>query len=247
MSSPGIGWQQCAKLSTPRLGKPAARNRATRRRTTLYATTGSGLLLTLALGIGAMAESPRSLISQNEYFEAKHGLDAQARLALASGTNRVVVVDVATSTETAAVMCGLTPCTYVYSGGLAFNAAGTRAYVIDFQANTLSTINTDRLSPLYLQELSRVPVFAEQGENAWQVAVRQDRAIVAVMGFPGHVISFDISADIPVAISLDPVGTYAYEFDIWTRPTSEADCKNLGWTTLGGYKNQGNCLNFAAD
>jgi YVTN family beta-propeller protein len=169
------------------------------------------------------------------------------RLALASGTNRVVVVDVATSTETAAVMCGLTPCTYVYSGGLAFNAAGTRAYVIDFQANTLSTINTDRLSPLYLQELSRVPVFAEQGENAWQVAVRQDRAIVAVMGFPGHVISFDISGDIPVAISLDPVGTYAYEFDIWTRPTSEADCKNLGWTTLGGYKNQGNCLNFAAD
>lgn len=168
-------------------------------------------------------------------------------LALASGTNRVLIVDVAIGTETGAVMCGLTPCTYQYSGGLAFNAAGTRAYVIDFQANTLSTINTDRSSAMYLQELSRVPVFATPGQNAWQVAVRQDRAIVAVMGFPGHIISFDISGDVPVAVGLDPVGTYAYEFDIWTRPTSEADCKSLGWSTLGGYKNQGNCLNFAGN
>ena len=73
-----------AKISTPRLGKPAARKRATRRRTTLYATTGSVLLLTLVLGIGAMAESPRSLISQAAYLEAKRAIDAEARLALAT-------------------------------------------------------------------------------------------------------------------------------------------------------------------
>jgi YVTN family beta-propeller protein len=169
------------------------------------------------------------------------------RLALASGTSRVLVIDVAANAETGAVMCGLTPCTYTYSGGLAFNAAGTRAYVIDFHANTLSTINTDRSSPLYLQELSRVPVLAGPGQNAWQVAVRQDRAIVAVMGFPGHVISFDLSTDVPVPVSVDPVGTYAYEFDIWTRPASGNACKTGGWMSFGGFKNQGNCLNFAAD
>ena len=167
------------------------------------------------------------------------------RLVLASGTTQVLVVDVTANAETGAVMCGLNPCTYTYSGGLAFNATGTRAYVIDFHANTLSTIDTDRSSALYLQELSRVPVFASPGQTAWQVVVRQDRAIVVVMGQPGHAISFDISADVPVPVSMDPVGTYAYEFDVWTRPASVADCKKNGWASYGGFKNQGGCLSFA--
>ena len=72
-----------AKISTRRIGKPAARTHATRRRSTLYATTAPILLLALAIGIGA-TESPRSLISQNEYLEARRGLDSEARLALAT-------------------------------------------------------------------------------------------------------------------------------------------------------------------
>ena len=134
-------------------------------------------------------------------------------------------------------------CTYRFSGGLAFNATGTRAYAVDFYGNTLSTINTDLSSPLYLQELSRVPVFAPQRlQNAWQVAVRQDRAIVVVQGWPGHLISFDISTDLPVQVSLNSPGTYAYEFDIWTLPSSVDACRNSNWMNFGGLKNQGNCM-----
>lgn len=163
-------------------------------------------------------------------------------LALASGADRVVVVDLAASTEAGAVMCGLTQCAYRFSGGLAFNATGTRAYVVDFHGNTLSTINTDQSSPLYLQELSRVPIDANnRDQNAWQVAVRQDRAIVVVMGWPGHVVSFDISTDIPVPLSLDPIGNYAYEFDLWTLPSSVDDCSKSNWMNFGGLKNQGDC------
>ena len=75
-----------AKISTPRLGRPM-RKRSTRRRTTLYASTASALLLTLALGIGATAESPRSLMSQQDFVEARRGLDAESRLALAQCRN----------------------------------------------------------------------------------------------------------------------------------------------------------------
>jgi YVTN family beta-propeller protein len=163
-------------------------------------------------------------------------------LALASGGDRVVVVDLAANAEAGAVMCGLIQCKYRFSGGLAFNATGTRAYAVDFYGNTLSTINTDRSSALYLQELSRVPVFAPQrDQNAWQVAVRQDRAIVVVQGWPGHLISFDISTDIPVPVSLNSPGTYAYDIDIWTLPSSVDACSNSNWMNFGGLKNQGDC------
>ena len=163
-------------------------------------------------------------------------------LALASGGDRVVVVNLVANAEAGSVMCGLAPCEYMFSGGLAFNATGTRAYAVDFHANTLSTINTDASSALYLQELSRVPIAANSyNQNAWQVAVRQDRAIVIVMGWPGHAISFDISTDIPVPVNLDPIGAYAYEFDVWTLPTSAADCSKLNWVNFGGLKNQGEC------
>ena len=169
-------------------------------------------------------------------------------LALASGGDRVVVIDLAANAEAGAVMCGVIQCRYRYSGGLAFNATGTRAYAVDFYANTLSTINTDRSSALYLQELSRVPVFAPQwNQNAWQVAVRQDRAIVIVQGWPSLAISFDISTDIPVQVSIESPGTYAYEFDIWTLPSSGDDCLKFNWMNFGGLKNQGECKKALAD
>ena len=163
-------------------------------------------------------------------------------LALASGGDRVVVVNLVANAEAGAVMCGLAPCEYLFSGGLAFNATGTRAYAVDFHANTLSTINTDVSSALYLQELSRVPIPANShNQNAWQVAVRQDRAIVIVMGWPGHAISFDISTDTPVPVNVDPIGTYAYEFDVWTLPSSDVDCSKFNWMNFGGLKSQGDC------
>ncbi len=70
-------------------------------------------------------------------------------LALASGGDRVVVVDLKANAKGGAVMCGLIQCEYRFTGGLAFNATGTRAYAVDFHANTLSTINTDQASALY--------------------------------------------------------------------------------------------------
>jgi YVTN family beta-propeller protein len=169
-------------------------------------------------------------------------------LALASGGDRVMVIDLAGNTEVGTVMCGLTPCVYIFSGGLAFNPTGTRAYVVDFQANTLSTINTDQSSAQYLQELSRVPIQANgRNQNAWQVAVLQDRAIVLVMGWPGHAISFDISTDIPVPVDLETIGTYAYEFDVWTLPPSSDFCDKLNWMNFGGFKNQGDCRKSVTD
>jgi len=71
-----------AAFSTRRTGKPAVRKRAARRRTSLYATTASFLLLTLAVAIGATAESP-SLMSQQDYLGARRGLQAEWRLDLA--------------------------------------------------------------------------------------------------------------------------------------------------------------------
>jgi DNA-binding beta-propeller fold protein YncE len=165
-----------------------------------------------------------------------------AGFALATGGNRVVVVDLAKNVETGAVMCGLAPCTYAYSGGLSFSAAGTRAYLVDFHANTLSTIDTDPASAQFLRELSRVPVLAGSDQSAWQVEVRENIAVVVVMGSPGHVISFDISADVPVPLSLDYVGEYAYELDMWTSPSSSDACKNNGWASFETFKNYGACV-----
>jgi len=165
--------------------------------------------------------------------------------ALASGGNRIVVVDLAKNMEIGAAMCGLAPCTYVFGGGLVFNDAGTRAYMIDSHGNTLSTIDTDPSSASFLHELSRVPVFAERNQYAWQVVVRHNRAVVVVMGEVSHAIGFDISTDIPVPLSLERVGNYAYELDVWTNPSSAGDCRSIGRMSSGGPKNQGDCPGFA--
>lgn len=166
------------------------------------------------------------------------------RFALATG-GRIVVVDLVANAESGAVMCGLAPCSYLFGGGIEFNAMGTRAYAVDYFANTLSTIDTDPSSTRYLHELSRVPVTATLNQGAWQVAVRQDRAYVIVLGFPGHMVTFDISTDTPVQLSVEPVGDYAYELDVmWTLPSSMDECKNDGWKTFKGFRNQGDCVSF---
>lgn len=71
-----------ASISTRRIGRPA-RKRPARRRAPLYAATACALLLSFALGIGATVESPRSLMSQQDYAQARRALDAEGRLALA--------------------------------------------------------------------------------------------------------------------------------------------------------------------
>jgi YVTN family beta-propeller protein len=142
--------------------------------------------------------------------------------ALATG-ERIVMVDLAaTGGEVGAVLCGSTPCSYLYGGGVVFNAAGTRAYATDFHANTLSTIDTDPASPTFQQELSRVAVPASEGQNAWQVAVRDNRAYVAVLGFASQTVAFDISTDTPTPLSVQPVGDYAYELAV-LRPSVAGD------------------------
>ena len=55
-------------------------------------------------------------------------------LALASGADRIVVVDLTANAEVGTVLCGTSPCSYGFSGGVAFNATGTRAYAVDFTA-----------------------------------------------------------------------------------------------------------------
>jgi YVTN family beta-propeller protein len=140
------------------------------------------------------------------------------RFALATGADRIVVVDLTTNSEMRAVTCGLAPCTYGFSGGIVFNGAGTRAYAVDYFDNTLSTIDTNPDSPQFLRELSRVPVITS-GERAWQVVVHKDRAVVVVIGYPGEAISFDISTDVPMPIEATPVGDFAYELDVWTVPS----------------------------
>jgi YVTN family beta-propeller protein len=166
--------------------------------------------------------------------------------ALASGGNRIVVVDLLRNREAGAVRCGPAPCTYSYAGGIAFNATGTRAYMVDFHANTLSTIDTNPFSARFLQELSRVPVFAGPGQSAWQVKVGENVALVTVMGFPGHVIRFDISADVPVPLTMDYVGSYAYELDMWTNPPSADACGTPGRRSFEELFHYGLCVVSAA-
>jgi DNA-binding beta-propeller fold protein YncE len=165
-------------------------------------------------------------------------------LALVSGGDRIVVVDLASRVERGSVQCGLAPCTYLYAGGIAFNATGTRAYMIDFHGNTLSTIDTDPRSLLYLHELSRVPVPAERGQNAWGIQIQNDRATVVVMGEPSHAVSFDVTTDTPAPISLDAVGNFAYEFAVSPRPPQHDDCRKNRWFEFEEFRNQERCLTF---
>ena len=130
--------------------------------------------------------------------------------------------------------------------------SGTRAYAVDYTGDTLSTIDTDPASPTFGQELSRVamPVHADadfwRDETPWQVTVRQDRAFVVVIGFPGKVVSFDISTDNPVVTNVDPVGNFSYELDAWTLPSSKDECMKNDWKNFRFFKNQGDCMSFVS-
>ena len=48
-------------------------------------------------------------------------------------------------------------------------------------------------------------------------------------------------------MSIDSPGTYAYEFDLWTLPSSGKDSKQFNWMNFGGLKNQGDCKKTLAD
>lgn len=72
-----------ASRSTRRRGQPPPARRALKR-TTLFATTAAAILISLtALGIGATVDSPRSLMSLQDYQEARRALEAESRVALA--------------------------------------------------------------------------------------------------------------------------------------------------------------------
>jgi len=137
---------------------------------------------------------------------------------------------------------------YTSTAGVVFNAAGTRAYALDDTANELITINTNPASPLYLRELSRVPVVLGPDEAVWQLAVRQNRAWVVAYGLPSAAVSFDISTDTPVQLMNGTVGNWAYELAVWLppAPTSANQCKKDGWKSSGLFKNQGDCVSFVA-
>jgi YVTN family beta-propeller protein len=173
-------------------------------------------------------------------------------LALATGADHIAILDLTTNTQVGTVACGPVRCSYGFSSGVAFNAAGTRAYTVDYTGDTLSTIDTDHASPSFGQELSRVavPVRADADfwldETPWQITVRQDRAFVVAIGFPGKVVSFDISTDNPVVTNVDPVGNFSYELDVWTLPSSIDECMKNAWKNFRFFKNQGDCVGFVA-
>ena len=172
--------------------------------------------------------------------------------ALATGGDQIAILDLTAERQVGTVTCGVNPCRYGFSSGVAFNLSGTRAYAVDYTADTLSTIDTDPASATFTQELSRVamPVRADadfwQDEAPWQVTVRQDRAFVVVIGFPGKVVSFDISTDYPVVTNVDPVGNFSYELDAWTLPSSADECMKNAWKNFRFFRSQGDCVGFVA-
>jgi DNA-binding beta-propeller fold protein YncE len=149
---------------------------------------------------------------------------------LASGDDRILIISLITKTQVGFVRCGSTPCTYGYTGGIVFNGAGTRAYSVDWDTGDFITINTDRFSRGFLQELSRVKMNFPPS-NAWQLAVRGDRAFVVTYDLPSHLITMDISRDIPIQLRSVPVGRSAYELGI-VAPLGIGESCDDDWRTF---------------
>jgi YVTN family beta-propeller protein len=149
---------------------------------------------------------------------APHGL-----FALTTGGDRILVVNLLTQSEFGAVRCGLQPCSYAATGGIVFNERGTRAYTVDAVTNDFVTIDTDIRSRRFLQELSRVRIELPPDDTFWQLVVRKNRAYVIATDFggPGTVVTLKISTSVPVVVTSGPVGTFAYELDIWPSPGSK--------------------------
>jgi YVTN family beta-propeller protein len=175
---------------------------------------------------------------------------------LGTGGNSIVVVNLVSNTESGAVMCGAAPCWYGWTAGIAFNAAGTRAYAVDWLTNEFIVIDTDVRGSRFLQELARMRVQLANDNALWQVAVRQDRAFAVATGWdndvpyltsriPGEVVAIDVSTDVPVQLGTAAVGAWTYELDVWPLPTSTAQCQRLGWRNYGFYfVNQGDCMSW---
>ena len=157
---------------------------------------------------------------------APHGL-----FALTTGGDRILVVNLVTQSEFGAVRCGLQPCTYAATGGIVFNERGTRAYTVDAITNDFVTIDTDIRSRGFLQELSRVRIELPLDDTFWQLAVRKKFAYVIAPNFGGTglVVKLDVSRDVPVVVTSGPVGTFAYELDIWSKKTSRKAYKPSRW------------------
>jgi YVTN family beta-propeller protein len=164
--------------------------------------------------------------------------------ALTTGGNRILVVNLATNTETGSVKCGLLPCLYTATGATVFNASGTRAYSVDSETNDFITINTDPKSRGFLQELSRVRIAAPAGTTFWQVAVHKNRAYVASLAWnaPAAVVELDISRDLAALVGSEQVGAFAYELNIWTYPASKQECDGEGWKRFGLFEKRGECI-----
>jgi YVTN family beta-propeller protein len=159
---------------------------------------------------------------------------------LASGGDRILIISLITKSQVGFVRCGSTPCSYGYSGGVVFNEAGTRAYTVDWDTGDFITINTDRFSHGFLQELSRVRMNFPPS-NAWQLAVRDDRAFVVTYDLPSYLITMDISRDIPTQLRSVAVGRSAYELGIISPLGSSERCYRDGWWGLSWFHDQRAC------
>jgi YVTN family beta-propeller protein len=164
--------------------------------------------------------------------------------ALTTGGNRVLVVDLVANTEVGAVKCGAGPCVHAATGATVFNETGTRAYTVDAITNDFITIDTDGRSRSFLQELSKVAVPVPAGTTFWQLVIRKSYAYVAAnsWGFDGAVVKLDISGDLPIVVSTQTVGDFAYELGIWAYPTSKDQCQGDGWTRFGIFDSRGGCI-----
>ena len=164
--------------------------------------------------------------------------------ALTTGGSQVLVVDLVTNTEIGAVKCGVAPCVHTATGAAVFNDAGTRAYTVDAVTNDFMTIDTNRGSRSFLQQLSKVVIPAPAGANFWQVVLWKSYAYVTAPSWEsdGVVVKLDMSSDVPVVLSTQAVGNFAYEFSIWAYPTSKKQCENDGWTRFGLFDNRGACI-----
>ena len=147
--------------------------------------------------------------------------------ALLTGGERIAALDLTTGLETE-VLCGGTPCLYSYTGGAAFNDAGTRAFVVDNGTNELIALDTS--VPAAITEIARVgmPVpAASRGIGAWELVVASGCAYVAAynsagagaLDGPSAVLAFNVGTGIPVYSGRGLTGNWAFQLDAWGTPS----------------------------
>ena len=155
------------------------------------------------------------------------------KVALGSGGDTILVIDLTTNTEVAPVAC-VGVCPYSFLVGATFNADGSRAYFIDDGTNELITLDTT--VPLAPVELSKTPIVTPGG--AWELAIFGNLLWVVNAGGPSDVVIFDVSSDPPVQLPPLGLAIFGFELDVQIAPSQ---CKKGGWMTFG-FKNQGECV-----